>query len=456
MSGFATGGRTHDVQVVTAVGGEDWDSRLVKALETAPGRIAVVRRCVDVVELVACVQAGIGQAVLLSADIRRLDREVVATLHRSGVAVIGVGAAAGTSGREHLERLGVRHVVPIDIEPAALAETVVTAIADAGVAPTAGVPAVVAADGADALMPGSARRAVDDRADELSFVESSGQDGTLIAVWGPCGAPGRTTVAVNIAMEAALLGETVMLADADTYGACIAQVLGLLDESAGLAGAAQLANDGLLDPLSLARHARRVTPDLHVLTGIARPSRWTELRSSALVEVWQQTRSVSAVTVADCGFCLEEDEALSFDTAAPQRNQATLATLEEADLVVAVGAGDPIGLARLVRGLTELDDVVPRSRVVVVVNRVRRSVTGVEPQRQIAAALERYAGRTNPEFIPDDPAAVDAAIAGGLTLAEAAPTAPARAAAAGLTRRLLGHDQQARRRGLLRLRHASG
>ena len=37
-------------------------------------------------------------------------------------------------------------------------------------------------------------------------------------------------------------------------------------------------------------------------------------------------RSLAAVTVVDCGFCLEQDEELSFDTAAPLRNGATLST----------------------------------------------------------------------------------------------------------------------------------
>ena len=51
-------------------------------------------------------------------------------------------------------------------------------------------------------------------------------------------------------------------------------------------------------------------------------------------------RSFAELTVVDLGFCLEADEELSFDTAAPRRNGATLAVLENADLVVAVGSAD--------------------------------------------------------------------------------------------------------------------
>ena len=44
----------------------------------------------------------------------------------------------------------------------------------------------------------------------------------LLAVWGPKGAPGRTTVAVNLAFEAAPLVGEVLLVDADTYGGAVA------------------------------------------------------------------------------------------------------------------------------------------------------------------------------------------------------------------------------------------
>src|SRR5262249_36215411 len=149
-------------------------------------------------------------------------------------------------------------------------------------------------------------------------------------------------------------GVATLLADADVYGGVVAQALGLLDESAGLAGAARLANAGSLDRAGLADLARTVGPRLRVLTGIARADRWPELRPHALDVVWSLARGLAAATVVDCGFGLEQDEELSYDTMAPRRNGATLGVLELADAVVAVGSADPIGLQRLVRGLVEL------------------------------------------------------------------------------------------------------
>jgi len=46
----------------------------------------------------------------------------------------------------------------------------------------------------------------------------------LAAVRGPKGGPGRTTVAVNLAFEAATGGE-VLLVDADTYGGAVAHAI---------------------------------------------------------------------------------------------------------------------------------------------------------------------------------------------------------------------------------------
>jgi len=108
----------------------------------------------------------------------------------------------------------------------------------------------------------------------------SGDRGTVIAVWGPAGAPGRTTLAIGIAAELAALGHAVVLADVDTHGASIAPALGMLDEAPGFAAACRLAGNDALNHAELARIAQRYESPaggFEVLTGIGRPSRWPEL-----------------------------------------------------------------------------------------------------------------------------------------------------------------------------------
>jgi Flp pilus assembly CpaE family ATPase len=143
--------------------------------------------------------------------------------------------------------------------------------------------------------------------------------------------------------------------------------------------------------------------------------------------------------VVDCGFCLEEDEELSYDTVAPRRNGATVTALQAADTVLAVGSADPVGLQRLVRGLAELREAVPSADPVVVINRLRPRVAGPgDPKRQIAEALQQFADVTPAAFVPLDQAAMDKAVIDARTLVEAAPASPARLAVADLAVQLMG------------------
>jgi MinD-like ATPase involved in chromosome partitioning or flagellar assembly len=249
----------------------------------------------------------------------------------------------------------------------------------------------------------------------------------IVAVWGPTGAPGRTTVATTLAAEVASRGGDVLLVDADTYGGCIAQALGLLDEAPGIAAACRAAGQGTLDLPVLAGLAPQVLPGLRVLTGLPKAERWPEVRAAALERVLDLSRSLVSLVVVDCGFCLEDDEELSYDTVAPRRNEATLTSLAAADTVIAVGGADPVALQRFVRGLQELGTV-PSPPPLPVVNRVRSASVGSRPEARIAASLQRFAGLEEVRFVPDDPAAVDAALLAGRSVVEQAPDSAVRAA----------------------------
>ena len=403
--------------VVTAVTDARWEAELVQAFDRDELGIAVVRRCVDLAELLAAASSGTARAALLSADLRRLDRDALARLAVTGLAVVGLVPPGDEPSERRLRQLGVLHVLPADTAPAGIAAAVVAAVES------------VTTTAAPELERDDIERAAG---------EPDQPAGRVIAVWGPTGAPGRTTVAVTLAAELATVGTPTLLADADTYGGAVAQVLGLLDEAPGIAAATRLANNGTLDVPGLTELAREVLPGLVVLTGISRPDRWPELRPASLEVVLALARRVAAVTVVDCGFCLEQDEELAYDQTTPRRNGATLASLDAADDVVVVGGADPVSLQRLVRALSDLRELRPELEPLVVVNRVRPGVAPGDARREIAAALERYAGVAVAAFVPDDGAAFDAALAAGRTLVEAAPRSPARLALADLAGRLVG------------------
>ncbi|WP_150306892.1 AAA family ATPase [Planctomonas psychrotolerans] len=252
--------------------------------------------------------------------------------------------------------------------------------------------------------------------------------GTVIAVWGPTGAPGRTTIAITIAAEIAATGATVVLADADTYGGAVAPALGLRDEAPGFAAACRLAGAGRLTRAELMRIGQRyssTTCAFWVLTGIGRPGRWPELSADRVTKSIEACREWAEYVVIDTGFSLESDEEISSDLFAPRRNAATNAALRAADRIVAVGAADPIGLARFLRAHVDLLELLDGQRVSVLINRVRAGVIGLNPGGQVTQTLSRFGGIHDPVLVPDDPAATDAALLSGSILRDVAPRSPA-------------------------------
>jgi Flp pilus assembly CpaE family ATPase len=142
-------------------------------------------------------------------------------------------------------------------------------------------------------------------------------------------------------------------------------------------------------------------------------------------------RLLAEFVVIDCGFAVEDDEELSYDTLAPRRNAATLTALEHADDLLVVGSADPIGLQRLVRAVQDVASL-PAPSPRVVVNKVRASAVGSRPERRITEALARFAGMQDLHFLPWDQQALDGAMLAGRTLREFAPQSDLRRAIATL------------------------
>jgi MinD-like ATPase involved in chromosome partitioning or flagellar assembly len=246
----------------------------------------------------------------------------------------------------------------------------------------------------------------------------------VIAVWGPAGAPGRTTVAAGIAAELARRRLRTVLVDADPYGGAVAQQLGILDEVSGLLSAARLATSGHLAD-RFASVQRAVDGHLTVVTGLPRADRWVEIRAGAIEHLLEVARDHGQVVV-DTGFSLEDDRASDFGSR-PGRNQMTLGVLEVAEEVVVVGNADPVGLSRLARALVELRELTGGAPARVVVNRTRPSLGWSE--KDIAGMVSGFARLSGLHFLPDDRPTVDRALVAGRTLAEVGDSPLGRAVA---------------------------
>jgi MinD-like ATPase involved in chromosome partitioning or flagellar assembly len=413
------------VAVLVAAAGAPWEAEALDHLERGGPGVVLAKRCVDLTDLLATASTGMASVAVVAPDLPGLDADSVDVLRRSGLGVVLVGGPDALRDGEvdRLRRLGIEHLLSTaDLDT--LPDRVTAAGAEA-------VPVDVPVD-----VESSPDRRVTDR-------------GRVVAVWGPGGAPGRTTVAVGLATELAHAGQDAFLLDVDPYGGAVAQHLGVLDEVSGLLAAARSANSGLLDADRLAAFARQVDEGLRVLTGLPRADRWSEVRPAAFEQLLDEAARLAAYVVLDTGFSLESDQADPFG-AAPQRNRMTLDAVHAADEVVVVGAADPVGLARLARGLVELRDVLPGVRPRVVVNRTRPSLGWSD--REIRGMVEGFVTPLDVHFLPDDRAAADRALMAGQSLAESGESS-LRTAMTALARSVLGEPAvPSGRRGLRRRR----
>jgi MinD-like ATPase involved in chromosome partitioning or flagellar assembly len=369
-------------------------------------------RCSSADELAATIERSQPDFAIVAAAPRYLNDRLMAEADAAGVRILAL--VASDSERRHAASLGLLEVADVESEWSVLETLLVGSREDS--------PSPVAA----------ARR------------------GRVIAVWGPAGSPGRTSLAICLASELAAAGHTVALADVDTFSGSIAPALGLLDEAPGFAAACRLAAADSLTQQELERIGQRYLSSrgsFWVLTGIGRPNRWPELSAERVGKVVRACRDWVDFTILDTGFSLENDEEISSDLFAPRRNGATLAALREAGDVVAVGSADPVGLSRFLRAHVDLIETVDTEIVTVVMNRIRAGAIGPRATGQVRQALQRFGGISSPVFVPYDQAAFDTAVLTGKTVLDVAVRSPARLAIAKLVgERLAPQETRSRRR----------
>lgn len=375
--------------VVVAAGGSSWEPDALAALAAAG--IVVVKRCVDVTDLIATAAAGTADVAVVDGRLPGLDADAVARLAAARVPCVAVAAPDDV---ERLGRCGVSRVLTsaeqLPGEVHAVAGTLTRA-----------------------TDPVESGRVVDPTDRVVEPIDASGS-GHVTVVWGGGGAPGRTTVALGLAAERAAAGSPSVVLDLDPYHGAVAQHLGILDLVSGLLAAARRVNEGTLDPAAFADCLRRVAPGLLVLTGLPRPDRWVEVRAGVTADLVDHARSHGDVFV-DTGFSLEDDRG------PVGRNQLTLDAVDLADTLLVVGSADPTGLTRLARAAVEARERRPDVDLHVVVNRMRDSL-GWAPT-DIVAMIEGYVRDVPVHFLGEDQAALDKALVAGRSLPETGESA---------------------------------
>ena len=378
------------VVVLIVASGAGWEPEALRLLGDHP-RIVVLKRCVDVDDLLAAATAGQADVAVVGIEAPGLDRAAVDHLRAHAVRPVAIAAGDETldGGRLRAGRIGIPVVVTDD-----QLDTLADAIC------------------ADDRSPAVVRRPAGPAPAGPPGPQASTVAGRVVAVWGAAGS-GRTTLAAALAAEIGRRKRRVVLVDADPYGGTVSQQLGILDEVSGLLAAVRLDAAGQLEQ-RLGSVQRGLDQHLSVVTGLPRADRWVEIRAGT-VEHLLSLVSAGAEVVVDTGFTLEEDAVPDLG-GRPGRNQMTMEALDAADDVLVIGGADPVGLSRLARGLVELRERRSGRSVQVVVNRMRPTLGWTE--REIVSMVSEFARPSAVHFLPDDQPAVDRALVTGRTLVE--------------------------------------
>ncbi len=378
--------------VVLLAAGEAWESPALADLEQHRD-IVVLKRCVDVDDLLASVTNGQADVAVVSLDAPGLDPSSILHLRRHAVRPVAVTEAPvdDLDARERAQRLGIRALVA-DARPRHPSRR-----GDHG--------------------RGRRRHPRADRSTRADRRSSTHPERAARAGSSWCGAPLARRGAPRSRPTSPRPWRTAVHArswsTSTPTAVAVAQQLGILDEVSGLLSASRLAGAGTLEE-RFATVCRGVGDHLEVVTGLPRADRWREVRG-AHVERLLETARTRGDVVVDTGFSLEDD-AGSDVGGRPGRNTLTLTALDAADEVVVVGAADPVGLARLARALVELRERGTGAPVRVVVNRMRASIGWSE--KDIAGMVEGFSRVAGLHFLPDDRAVADRALVTGRALVE--------------------------------------
>ena len=238
---------------------------------------------------------------------------------------------------------------------------------------------------------------------------------STIAVWGPVGAPGKSTLAANLADALAVAGMRVLLIDADLVSPSLALLLGVTDQAAGISTACRLAREARLDADELERVTVRVDAagaSLWLLPGISGASRWPEITPSAIETILRVASQRFDVAVFDMASSLEP--ALRTEASAIGRNELTRHLVANSDQVLALSHADALGVQRMLKQLLDVQRLRSGGNLNLVLNRVRDNVLGSNPEKQLSQTFQSLVKIAPNHFLPDDPSNTDGALRNGI------------------------------------------
>ena len=353
-----------------------YEAPIIQAIQARSDTLAIVRRCADLAEVIAAARAGVADLAVVDGADPDLTAEAIQSLRESGMSVI---ALAPHGDRARLSALGVASVAA----PGSPEQVVNSLIAATKTPRVSAAPTCPPAPARPPSPPGS-----------------------VLAVWGTSGAPGRTTLAAGIATILARTAPT-LLVDADTGNPTVAHLLGLPVHASGLSVLARAASRGTITPQDVAAASLERARNLSIITGLATPHRWREVSRSGIAVIVAAARRGARYSVIDVA-------ATSLDKPGrgANRDDASTGVLAAADRIIVVARGDIVGINRLshvARWWEQQDSDTP---VEIIVNRVSTDAIGPRPLASLQTAIGAFMPECIFHVVPEDPGVARACLRG--------------------------------------------
>ena len=252
--------------------------------------------------------------------------------------------------------------------------------------------------------------------------ESGSPQGLSIAVWGPTGAPGRTTVATSLASLIAGRGLRVLLIDADARSGAIAPALGLLDEVPGFIASCRLADRDQLTASDLRRLVHRYDAEsasCDVLSGVTSGRQYPEVTPDTISQVVDMAKTIWEVVIIDTG---SDISAEGRERAGGE--QVATTCLRISDEAFALCQATPVGVARFARVYEDAKALRGGRPFPVVLNAVDTSRRSLSDEATLREALRRFASVTTVHILARDGSASRQAEMAGVAIVDCAPGSP--------------------------------
>lgn len=298
-----------------AIGQTEWEAQFVSGLGHPMTGIQIQRRCVDAVDVLAVSKVISSDVVIISDYTLRIDQEFIAEIRKQNLRIIAI-----TTKPQYFEDLGVYEYVQLDLANPLSAISIVAALA---------------------------------RVSKTDTEPEINPTGEFIFIGGFGGGTGKTRLAMELAYSLANEQKKILLVDADTYGPSILQLLNFPPTTIGLLDLCRKIERKTNSENFIYQDTQFVSENLNLLPGLTKTSRWVDLRSSALTQLWQFARSEFDYVLVDGGPVLEIDPFIALDTGLPRRNLVTTTALAAATKIVLTSRCDSSSITRLIKGCIE-------------------------------------------------------------------------------------------------------